>query len=85
MKGRIDMDGILWLERAGEIKRQKCVFTMTLNRPEELEPYYESKGCGDWCPLFGEPKQTRKGEIELTLCHNFHVFKSEDFVDEREV
>ena len=83
MKGKIDKDGILWLERAGEFKRQKCVFTMTLIRPEGLEAYYQAQGCGDHCPLFCEPEDSTGGEIELSLCHTFHIFKKEDFKDER--
>jgi len=42
MNGKIDNTGKLQIERAGKMNNQGCPFT-------------EDDGCGDWCPLFGEP------------------------------
>ncbi len=43
MKIRIDKDGALGIERAGEMLHQDCPF------------HKSARYCGDWCPLFGEP------------------------------
>jgi hypothetical protein len=45
MKGKIDGDGHLQIERKGELKRQICPF--------RFEDY---SYCGQWCPHFGEQK-----------------------------
>ena len=44
MKGKIDKGGNLLIERANQMKLQGC--------PVDTEDSY----CGDWCPLFEEPK-----------------------------
>ena len=80
MKGKIDEDGNLYIERAGKMKQQFCPFDV--------------KPCGDWCPLFGEPMDntmswtTVDGHIgghkttELELCRKKLYF--DEFTDERE-
>jgi len=45
VKLKIANDGGLWLERAGVLKKQYCPF----NPENDI-----CRGCGDWCPLFGE-------------------------------
>lgn len=44
---RIEENGFLRIERAGNLKSQFCPFTIG----EEARV----NDCGDWCPLFGEP------------------------------
>ena len=46
LKGKISETGDLSIERAGKLKPQGC-------------PTQEENYCGDWCPLFGEPKVSR--------------------------
>jgi len=41
-KFKIDKSGVLWYERAGIMKEQRC-------------RYYDGIGCGDECPSFHEP------------------------------
>jgi hypothetical protein len=77
MKGKIDRDGRLCIERAGNIKIQKC-------------PYQSGPAnCGDWCPHFGESEisYTHKYDIgsyylEIT-CGQGRVFVFKEFTDER--
>ncbi len=44
MNAKIDRNGILKVERAGEMKTQCCPYT-----PGNYTSY-----CGDWCPKFEE-------------------------------
>ena len=48
MKGLIDKNGWLAIERAGKMKSQYCPWT-------ESDPDEEDRYCGDWCPHFVEP------------------------------
>lgn len=79
MKGKIDENGWLNIERAGEMKEQECPF---------------ANMCGDWCPLFGEPDTTitkiafmggtlvnEKAETRLKICRAELLF--DEFSDER--
>ena len=75
MKGKIDNQGYLWLERKGVMKRALCPVRKLSGSGKAL--------CGDYCALFCEPEDSTGGEIELSLCHTFHIFKKEDFKDER--
>lgn len=52
MKAKIDRNGILKVERAGEMKTQCCPYT-----PGNYTSY-----CGDWCPKFAE------SEPIVTVC-----------------
>ena len=71
MKGKIDKNGKLWLWRGNKYKIQECpIHGLTYN-------------CGDWCPLFCEPEADTIEKIELDLCHSFHLFDKENFIDER--
>ena len=65
MKAKIDKSGRLLIERAGNMVAQCCPF-------DSSDGGYE---CGDWCPLFGEPKSEytmengkRGAIISLQLC-----------------
>jgi len=67
MKGKIDKDGFLWIERKGEWTKQYC-------------PIVNDDWCGQWCPLFGEPEFI-DGHPRLSLCRKVLEFVS--LVDER--
>ena len=78
MKGKIDSNGWLRIERGGKEKLQECPFTQKTFQVNDLtirEP------CGDWCPLFDEPDFT-DGGAHLELCQTHYYF--EQFTDERE-
>ena len=76
MKGKIDKDGFLWIERKGEWTKQFCPFVGDCN-----------DWCGQWCPLFGEPEfidghpRFIDGHPRLSLCRKVLEFVS--LVDER--
>jgi hypothetical protein len=57
MKIKIDLNGILHIERAGNMKKAFC--------PYDTDPC----ACGDWCPLFGEPMYFQDTGY-LMLCNN---------------
>lgn len=69
MKGKIDKDGVLHIERAGVMRQQWCP---------------QSGGhCGDWCPHFGEPKYDRGREATvIDICSGKRLVFDE-FTDER--
>ena len=83
MKGKINNEGKLYIERAGVMKQQLCP-----NSFSEAVPYM----CGDWCPMFGEPSReymcTIMGQdcfsknTTLTICNNKTITFTE-FKDER--
>jgi hypothetical protein len=70
MKGKIDKDGFLWIERKGEWTKQRC-------------PFVGDDWCGHWCPLFGEPRGERCAgeEIKLDICKKTLFFS--ELTDER--
>jgi hypothetical protein len=77
MKGKIDNNGWLRIERGGKEKLQECPFTQKTFQVNDLtirEP------CGDWCPLFDEPEKRPKCTY-LILCHRMIEFA--EFTDER--
>ena len=74
MKIKIDEDGWLWLERAGEMKSQFCFHDGVVQ-------------CGDWCPAFGEPQTEDFGWLSISLCEEAGclLVVEQDFTDEREI
>ena len=56
-KGKITSMGWLYIQRGGKHKLQYCPFALD-----------ESDGshcrCGDWCPLFGEPREEER-EVDM--------------------
>ena len=50
MNAKIDRNGILKVERAGEMQTQCCPYT-----PGNYTSY-----CGDWCPKFEEVPENAK-------------------------
>ena len=76
MKGKIDKNGKLWIERANMMKEQHC-----LEHPKTTT-------CGDQCPQFGEPESIYAGEnatpdlIEVEICQGRRL-QFDEFTDER--
>jgi hypothetical protein len=81
MKGKIDTNGVLYLQRghvvpsAAEMKKQYCPYS------PDCSP------CGDWCPLFDELETMTApyGGLQwaLRLCRIVRYFAEKDFTDER--
>lgn len=67
-KIKIDSKGILYLERAGALKKVFC-------------PYPADGFCGDYCALFKEVYY--EDGVSIQLCSHFHQCKSDEFEDER--
>ena len=78
MRGEIDNEGYLSIERDGEMLHAFCPFAETK----------QGEKCGDWCALFSEPSWDKKGskhedpKIMLYLCHGKH-HKFDELRDER--
>ena len=66
MKGQIDEDGILWIERKRCMKIQYC--------PSNPKPCM----CGDWCPLFDDHKTGVLEKGEVRLCNSTVISISKD-------
>jgi hypothetical protein len=96
MKGMIDKNGFLHIERAGVMNKQSCPFTQVTSYERQ------SFQCGDWCPLFGEILYHRKmdivdygenekmgfeptpdGLLSLTICHGKELI-FDTLTDERQ-
>lgn len=72
-KIRIDKHGMLWRDRAGQMKEQRCPYGRNGVR------------CGDWCPLFQEPYFCHLTEtFALQLCRTYMYLAAKDFEDLRE-
>jgi hypothetical protein len=74
MKGIIDICGELSIVRGNRERASFCPHTESSER------------CGDWCPLFGEPKLHYADELHgyttyLMLCHRTLEF--DELIDER--
>ena len=85
MKGKIDSDGGLWIERAGQLREQLCPRQQDHHSEYESDP--ASIACGDWCPLFGEPVVDSISEnmIRITLSCSCKIvtFRFDDLTDDR--
>lgn len=80
LKGKIDKDGILSIERAGVMRQQMCPYSYS----NQL-PVFSATQCGDACPLFDEPYPERgTTSVMLCICHEKRLFFKE-FTDERKV
>ena len=87
MKGKIDSNGWLRIERGGKEKLQECPFMQRAFQVNDVS----IAPCGDWCPLFDEPdfteipckygKSEPDGGAHLELCQTHYYF--EQFTDER--
>jgi hypothetical protein len=71
MEIKINVDGMLFIKRAGKWKKQCC--SKHLGNP-----------CGDWCPLFGEPDYEVgvQQPNRLDLCESI-LFSEKQIIDER--
>jgi len=91
MKGKIDEKGLLLIERAGIMIPTSCRFavysTDPMNCPVENGIRFNVfSGCGEDCPLFGEPiirLRDNTNVTELSICQG-KTLEFERFVDERE-
>jgi len=76
MNGKIDLDGILYIDRAGRSVVQMCKFMSGDT----------SDCCAHDCPHFGEPYKrniTRGGTVTtLNICQG-NILEFENFKDER--
>ena len=80
--------GWLFIERAGKMKAQECPFA---EDRDVIDGIRIRRNCGDWCPLFGEPKHIESvGELtgrkvdcgwELEICQGRAL--TGEIVDER--
>jgi hypothetical protein len=78
MEGKLNVRGWLYVSRKGLMTGQYCPFSAGGD---------DSK-CGDWCPLFGEPRSTgvhnnhtHEEYYTLEVCKRILEFDS--FTDER--
>ena len=72
MKGKINIGGFLEILRGDGMEKQYCPFRHTVSR------------CGDWCPLFGEPREAANlstANYHVDLCRKGLFFT--EFTDER--
>ena len=74
MKGKIDDNGTLSIERAGRMKEMECALI-------------RERWCSDNCPHFGEPYKDDGGQItignsKLDICHG-KTLLFDSFTDER--
>lgn len=76
-KIKIDEDGYLWIERAGEMKIQMCPHDTSDRDSNRAEP------CGDWCPLFGNPHLVPSGQYLLALCGGAKWFVDADCLEDQ--
>jgi hypothetical protein len=74
MKGKIDKNGWLTIERSGTERPQLCPVAA-------YNPDIDFSRCGDWCPLFGEPIYLDMNITALEICRTRLVF--DEFTDER--
>jgi len=77
MKGKLNEFGELFIYRGHRYKPQYCPFINSVN---DMVVF-----CGDWCPLFSEPKRIRNGLKEywkIDICNGKSLI-FEEFKDER--
>ena len=78
MIGKITSIGELKIIRGGQWRKQMCPFVLDPGGEYSSATYLP---CGDWCPLFGEPKWHHIPEVKLQLCHKIISF--DEFIDDR--
>jgi len=89
LKGKIDQNGILFIERGKYIKPQRCPSTTAwIPNPDTREPVPVNMHCGDWCPKFGEPikssltttngTQGKALQYKVTICDKVLIFDELD-------
>jgi len=78
IKGKINKNGVLEIERSGRFKKQDC-----LRSAAWINDNLGCSFCGDNCSLFGEPgiEKFFTGRIFLKLCEKTWYF--DEFEDER--
>ena len=80
MKGKLNQNGILEIERAGKFKQMKCKKTAVPVLPEDILVDF----CDDDCALFEEPEfhDGARPQWTLNLCE-FKVLTFSELEDER--
>ncbi len=79
MKGKIDNNGWLRIERGGKEKLQECPFMQRAFQVNDVS----IAPCGDWCPLFGEPKWEIDNKAAIIeICQGNRLYFDE-FTDEK--
>ena len=74
MKGKLDEDGCLWIERRGKFVKQYCADTAHLVEEKEETVMVP---CGDWCASFGEPQFVEEQKkMRLVICTGIWMFDS---------
>ena len=74
MKGLLDKDGSLLIERAGALEEQYCPWVVA------------TVSCGDWCPHFGEPETAGEDGLSRYLkltCGNNSEWLFSELEDQR--
>ena len=89
MKGKIDKEGALWIERAGTEKKQACPHSDHRNfiPPQNGKVSIFVNYCGDDCPQFGEPESKLSAGFDpkltsIKICQILTLVFDE-FADER--
>lgn len=72
MKGIIDKNGWLFIQRPHKMKPIYCPYDARVND--------EGARCGDWCPMFDDPVRLITG-WEVGLCQTILLF--DELTDER--
>ena len=57
--GRIDSDGLLWMDRGSGEKQMQCMVS------DNTSDY-----CGDHCAMFGDPYTVNGGRTKVILCQS---------------
>ena len=82
MKGKINKDGFLIIERKGTMAPVMCPFAKIKIKMDDRVSH--SPPCGDWCAKFGEPRcSPGKSVVKLKIC-NGQKLRFLDFEDERQ-
>lgn len=78
MKIIISEKGHLYIFRGNRYREQYCPYSA-------LDSNGFGARCGDWCPMFGEPRMTSVilNEGYLDVCHG-NPLRGEPLMDERE-
>lgn len=76
MKAKISSYGQLFIERAGALKPQNCIYSTGYSLDH-------SKPCGDACPAFAGPQVSPTGGAKIKLCTAAGWLYFDEVMDER--
>lgn len=80
MKGKINNEGILEIERAGRFKKMECRIAGLGFGDLGHDPM--ACLCGDDCPHFGEPEYYEKRHVIIEICQS-RFLSFDEFEDQR--